>query len=330
MKVCPKCNRNFDESMFFCLEDGTALQSPDDVNLEQTLVLPSPIESSDFEITDSNERSFTETIILPEQYPTEDHISQNQNLSMETAVRENEVRQHQTFTDKTPKKNRKGLFVILGLLFAGLILIISGLAGWKLSQSAENNDVALLSNLNSDNRNTSLISNETDNEVYGSSGSADSNISNHNTEMTEADKVSNSAVNKPTPKPSPAKTLTPTPTPSPLQTPSPRPTPTTQPPSPTPQGPPQTVDGGVLNSKALLLYQPVYPPSLKTKGIGGTVNVRVLVNESGKVTNARAADGHQLLKAAAERAARSCLFSPVNVNGKRVKVSGIIVYKFIP
>jgi TonB family protein len=88
------------------------------------------------------------------------------------------------------------------------------------------------------------------------------------------------------------------------------------------------ISGGVLNGKAINLVQPPYPPAAKAVRASGTVNVQVLLDIDGNVISATAVSGHALLKAAAESAARSSKFKPTVVNGKAVKVTGVIVYNF--
>jgi protein TonB len=56
--------------------------------------------------------------------------------------------------------------------------------------------------------------------------------------------------------------------------------------------------------------------------------VQVTVDESGKVTSARAISGHPLLQAAAVQAAYQARFSPTMLAGKPVKVTGVLTYKF--
>ena len=85
----------------------------------------------------------------------------------------------------------------------------------------------------------------------------------------------------------------------------------------------------VLNSKALKLPRPNYPPMAKQIRLAGTVNVQVLIDESGKVISAKAISGHPLLVIEAQRAAMQALFSPTTINDQPVKVSGIITYNFV-
>jgi len=88
------------------------------------------------------------------------------------------------------------------------------------------------------------------------------------------------------------------------------------------------ISGGVLNSKALRLPTPPYPPAARAVKATGTVVVQVTVDESGNVISARAVSGHPLLQAAAVAAARGAKFSPVKLSGEPVKVNGVITYNF--
>ena len=89
-----------------------------------------------------------------------------------------------------------------------------------------------------------------------------------------------------------------------------------------------TVSGGMLNDKAVSLPRPAYPAVAKAAGASGTVVVHVIVDETGKVTSAKAVSGHPLLQQAAVQAAYQARFEPTKLNGKPVKVSGTISYNF--
>ncbi|MBC7901446.1 MAG: TonB family protein, partial [Saprospiraceae bacterium] len=94
--------------------------------------------------------------------------------------------------------------------------------------------------------------------------------------------------------------------------------------------PPKTISGGVVNSKAVTLPQPSYPPAARAVSASGSVNVQVLIDENGKVVSANAVSGHPLLRGAAVEAARSATFKPTLLSGRPVKVSGVITYNFVP
>jgi protein TonB len=101
------------------------------------------------------------------------------------------------------------------------------------------------------------------------------------------------------------------------------------PPPPKPKVPKQ-ISGGVLNGKATSLPKPPYPPAARAVRAAGAVSVQVLIDESGNVVSATAVSGHPLLRAAAVQAARGARFSPTQLSGQAVKVSGVITYNFVP
>jgi protein TonB len=85
----------------------------------------------------------------------------------------------------------------------------------------------------------------------------------------------------------------------------------------------------IINGEALSLPKPPYPPVAKRLGIEGTVNVQVLVDETGKVISAKAVAGNPALKQAAQQAALNARFSPTMIGEQAVRVSGIIIYNFV-
>lgn len=88
------------------------------------------------------------------------------------------------------------------------------------------------------------------------------------------------------------------------------------------------VSDGVINGQATFLPKPPYPPSARAVRAGGSVNVQVTIDETGRVISAKAIDGHFLLRPAAEKAAWSAKFNPTLLSRQPVKVTGVIVYKF--
>jgi TonB family protein len=88
------------------------------------------------------------------------------------------------------------------------------------------------------------------------------------------------------------------------------------------------IEGGVLNSKATSLPKPEYSEEAKRLKLKGKVDVRVVVDESGKVTSALAMNGPALLRSAAEDAARKATFQPMTKDGITVKVAGTLTYDF--
>ncbi len=115
------------------------------------------------------------------------------------------------------------------------------------------------------------------------------------------------------------------PPPPPPPPPAPKPTPT-----PAPPAVPKSISKGVINGSAISLPKPPYPPAARAVRASGAVNVQVTISESGSVISASASTGHPLLRAAAVQAARGARFAPTLLSGQPVKVTGIIVYNFVP
>lgn len=84
-----------------------------------------------------------------------------------------------------------------------------------------------------------------------------------------------------------------------------------------------------LRASAISLPNPAYPPIARAAHASGTVEVAVVVDEQGVVISAKSISGHPLLQAAAVSAARYARFTPLSVDDKPVKASGIIKYEFV-
>ncbi|MCA1618831.1 MAG: TonB family protein [Acidobacteria bacterium] len=91
----------------------------------------------------------------------------------------------------------------------------------------------------------------------------------------------------------------------------------------------QTLSGGELDDKVTANPVPAYPPLAKAARASGLVKVKVTVDETGRVISAEAVSGHPLLREAAVAAARQARFSPTLVDGKPVKVDGVVSYNFV-
>ncbi len=99
--------------------------------------------------------------------------------------------------------------------------------------------------------------------------------------------------------------------------------------APAPAAPSKSqITGGVLNDKAIELPQPEYPEAAKRAGIRGVVKVQVTIGEDGNVIAADATDGPKELRAAAVEAALKARFQPVSLHGARIRVDGVLTYKF--
>ncbi len=91
------------------------------------------------------------------------------------------------------------------------------------------------------------------------------------------------------------------------------------------------IQGGVLNGKAISLPVPEYPAAARSDHASGQVRVQVLIDETGRVIQARAVNvsgTHGALITAAENAARRARFTPTLLSGMPVKVNGVIIYNF--
>lgn len=89
-----------------------------------------------------------------------------------------------------------------------------------------------------------------------------------------------------------------------------------------------TISAGVINGKAVSLPRPVYPASARAVRAVGPVSVQVTIGEKGEVVDAKAVSGHPLLRAAAEKAAKSSRFAPTLLSGQAVKTTGLLTYNF--
>ena len=102
------------------------------------------------------------------------------------------------------------------------------------------------------------------------------------------------------------------------------------PPPAAPAAPPKIIRiSKVLNSQALYLPKPQYPPIARQARAQGVVTVQVLIDEQGKVISAKVLSGNPMLSDAAQRSACQARFSPTIIGENAVKVSGVITYNFV-
>jgi TonB family protein len=97
---------------------------------------------------------------------------------------------------------------------------------------------------------------------------------------------------------------------------------------PVAKAPVRPISGGVLNGKAISMPKPLYPETARRTRMTGIVSVEVVIDVSGKVIGARAVSGPEMLRDAAERAAKQARFTPALLSGQPVRVSGVINYNF--
>jgi TonB family protein len=84
----------------------------------------------------------------------------------------------------------------------------------------------------------------------------------------------------------------------------------------------------VIQGSALKKVTPDYPPEAKEAGVSGKVEVEVTISEEGRVIEAIAISGPELLREAAVQAAKEWVFKPTKADGVPVKVRGILTFNF--
>lgn len=91
----------------------------------------------------------------------------------------------------------------------------------------------------------------------------------------------------------------------------------------------EAIDSNVEVGKTLQLPKPKYSPLARAAHVSGQVVVQLIIDTDGTVMAAAAVSGHPLLLGVSVEAARNSRFSPTKVDGKPVKVTGVITYNFI-
>jgi TonB family protein len=91
----------------------------------------------------------------------------------------------------------------------------------------------------------------------------------------------------------------------------------------------KVAEGGVLQGTAIHKEQPHYPPAAKAERLSGTVFIQVVIDETGKVTNAKILCGADLLAGPSREAALKWRFQPTTLNGNPVKVMGVLTFNFV-
>jgi TonB family protein len=73
---------------------------------------------------------------------------------------------------------------------------------------------------------------------------------------------------------------------------------------------------------------PVYPALAKQAGASGLVRVHIIVDETGKVVEVSRSEGHVMLRAVAEEAARQWFFDTNLTENRPTRLSGYIDFNF--
>ncbi|MEP6743087.1 MAG: TonB family protein [bacterium] len=90
------------------------------------------------------------------------------------------------------------------------------------------------------------------------------------------------------------------------------------------------ISEAALRTAAILLPQPELPSAAELNGQNGRVEVQIVIDEQGRVTNVKGASANQLLNKAAEAAALKARFSPVKLSPTPARLLGVITYYFAP
>jgi len=94
------------------------------------------------------------------------------------------------------------------------------------------------------------------------------------------------------------------------------------------KGKARAVKKGVISGSALKMVDAAYPEEAQAAGVSGKVQVQVTISEEGRVIEAIAISGPELLREAAVQAARAWVFKPTKLDGVPVKVQGILTFNF--
>lgn len=88
------------------------------------------------------------------------------------------------------------------------------------------------------------------------------------------------------------------------------------------------VSKGVAAGDAITRVTPVYPSIARQINASGEVLVAITIDEVGRVIEAKATNGHPVLRTAAEEAAKKWVFKPTLLDGKPVTQQGILTFVF--
>jgi len=92
---------------------------------------------------------------------------------------------------------------------------------------------------------------------------------------------------------------------------------------------PETIKEGFERGRVVALSRPAYPALARKAHVQGTVGIQIIIDEDGKVIRAAAVSGHPLLYPVCLEAARNSQFTGSKLDGKPVKVVGVVQYNFV-
>jgi protein TonB len=302
MKTCPSCRRVYeDDTQVYCLEDGTPLLNASEASHDPGATIKIPA---------GRLTNQAPTEILTDQPPAPTHPAQPPTQRYEAPV-----------LPARPQRKSSALPWILG---AAAILGLSAIVvAWIVTSRSAPETAQATQNVSQTDGGKSSANMNTASELSNSSTINPTESPSATSASTPATvTTSNAQVSRTPEQPTSTPKLTSTPKViSDEPPPPPKPTPT-----PAPRAP---ISGGVLNGKAISKPAPPYPAIAKAARASGTVTVQVTVDELGKVISAHAISGHPLLQQAAVQAAYGARFSPTQLSGQPVKVTGVLTYNFV-
>ncbi|MGE0129863.1 MAG: energy transducer TonB [Blastocatellales bacterium] len=97
--------------------------------------------------------------------------------------------------------------------------------------------------------------------------------------------------------------------------------------------PPKPGDGfrvskGVSVGETVTRVTPIYPSSARQINASGEVQVEIVIDETGRVIEAKAVSGNPMLRLSAEEAAMKWVFKPTLLDGKPVRHQGTLIFVF--
>jgi protein TonB len=84
----------------------------------------------------------------------------------------------------------------------------------------------------------------------------------------------------------------------------------------------------LVQAVAIQKVAPVYPYLAKKYNVTGTVTLDIQISEAGRVTQAAAVSGPEMLRAAALAAVQQWRFKPASLNGNNVSSKGTVSIVF--
>jgi TonB family protein len=297
MKRCPVCQRVYEDEMGFCLEDGSGLMSISEPSFDAGATVKIPASR------------------LTDQSPTEILPAGEFTQPAPQFARQHYASERTVATERKPSALPwiLGAAIVLGLSGIVIALILTR------NRELDNPQIA---------QNTSQSANTTPTLESGNTATVNAAESRESAPPFASDTPGTPPADRDSAQasPTPGRMQTPRGTPATVSADEPPPPP---PPKPTPTPRLAPISGGVLNGKAISLPKPQYPAIARAARASGTVTVQVTIDESGKVISARAVGGHPLLQQAAVQAAYGARFSPTQLSGQPVKVTGVITYNFV-